>query len=620
MIDHVVYNILAHLAGTARTPEEALAVLDVLPKNRAPSVLAAVLSRGFLEYEPALAIKHGHGLALLPHYPSYILFDTLEKALGAAGTLGDLLTIKLLRQLAGPESPGRQTWYQNRPNSFINQVIGNGHTSVFEWTLHVSRDEGIQLEWQRDIWDIAAKAGYTEIINWAIAHDHVKNLDCAAALISTRFGDTSVRDWWIAQQPNQEAVMTVLNYSYVIVEVTRNGVADASDWWWAYTGSKLPEPTTFALVVNAALTGLSLAVVECWWARFLEHRTPEHRFGGLFEVGDFKSVSILDWYWRLYHENPDCFALNDYPHGLSFVLQWETTFPVLQWAVAKCAELGDGQKLMVADGVINWCFSDGCVDLLDTFIRSKDAFIIDWPQDILSKAIMHGQLKVLEWWERNQGSLPPQDLYCGQQLCEAASRDASNVIEWWYAQYPVSKSRWQEVCIAAIRSDALRVQLWLLDHHDLFVAESDENHREFAEECIERLDAITPFTLEFYAAIGLDLDLATVFPIPSMTMLFWYCCHANVIFTSLLPLQPEVVYALLNASSKTMLEWWLQEHIATGHRLVLPTADDMDDLCDSDEELYWWVCDVVVTRKLPVFVESDDGNVQYTLPPPPPSE
>ncbi|KAI9218275.1 hypothetical protein BC828DRAFT_389094, partial [Blastocladiella britannica] len=61
MIGHIAYLVLARAAGATRTPEEAIAILNVLSEYRAPAVLDAALSRGFNEISPALAVKHGHG-------------------------------------------------------------------------------------------------------------------------------------------------------------------------------------------------------------------------------------------------------------------------------------------------------------------------------------------------------------------------------------------------------------------------------------------------------------------------------------------------------------------------------------------------------------------------------
>ncbi|KAI9222431.1 hypothetical protein BC828DRAFT_420669 [Blastocladiella britannica] len=143
MIDHVLNVILAHAVGATFSPEEALVVLNVLPANRAPSVLAAALSRGFKEFDPTLAIKHGFALALLPHYPAHILFEHLNKTLVAAGILGDLPTVELLWKLAGPTTPGRIEWCNDF--GFLEELIKQGNLPVLEWFANAARTAGIPI-------------------------------------------------------------------------------------------------------------------------------------------------------------------------------------------------------------------------------------------------------------------------------------------------------------------------------------------------------------------------------------------------------------------------------------------------------------------------------------------
>ncbi|KAI9219051.1 hypothetical protein BC828DRAFT_399162 [Blastocladiella britannica] len=112
-------------------------------------------------------------------------------------------------------------------------------------------------------------------------------MKCEDALISSWKGDFSVIKWWILQQPDKAAAMAALNDEAVLANATKEGATKALDWWWAYTGSRLPDPASFKTIANAALLGHSVvAVVEWWWTRFLDHRTPEHTFGrGVPEVG-----------------------------------------------------------------------------------------------------------------------------------------------------------------------------------------------------------------------------------------------------------------------------------------------------------------------------------------------
>ncbi|KAI9222442.1 hypothetical protein BC828DRAFT_404007 [Blastocladiella britannica] len=145
IIDHVAYLVLERAAGATLTPDDALAVLNVLPATRAPSVLLAVLSRGFKELCPTLAIEHGHDLAVLPNYPSYILFDGRAETLVAAATHGDLPTVQLLWKLTGPTTPGRHVWLAN--DGFISAEMEHGHTSTLEWLAKTAPTAVDALEW-----------------------------------------------------------------------------------------------------------------------------------------------------------------------------------------------------------------------------------------------------------------------------------------------------------------------------------------------------------------------------------------------------------------------------------------------------------------------------------------
>ncbi|KAI9216545.1 hypothetical protein BC828DRAFT_409355 [Blastocladiella britannica] len=150
-------------------------------------------------------------------------------------TGGDLPTIELLWKLAGPTSPGRATWFEGYSNSFINCAIKNGHTLVLDWISHAAHTLRVPIDWAGRAWDDAATAGRLEVIHWGIAQGHVKQLECSAALISARGGDTSIIEWWITTQPDQEAVMAALNDGDALVDATDKGSVAGLDWWWAYT-------------------------------------------------------------------------------------------------------------------------------------------------------------------------------------------------------------------------------------------------------------------------------------------------------------------------------------------------------------------------------------------------
>ncbi|KAI9217286.1 hypothetical protein BC828DRAFT_391552 [Blastocladiella britannica] len=427
--------------------------------------------------------------------------------------------------------------------------------------------------------------------------------------------------------------MTALGDANMLVELTREGAIGALDWWWAYTGSQLPNLTMFAKIADAAVVSSSLLVVEWWWTRFLEHRTPEHKFGMprmAKELCFFNHVGILDWYGQRYKESRDQ-ELSYFPRplsgdsnelGVDFVLKSPPSLPIMQWAVEKCAEM-DGQKLTLMPGFTSACASNGRVDLLDYALSSAEYLVMDWHDDLVAQAVESGQIEMLEWWDRNRGALPPQDLNCSSYLSRATLSDAVDVLAWWHAhRFPASKADWQQVCIEAIKNDASYVQLWLLDRLDLFAPDTNEELIVFTNACMSVLLWAKPFTYDFVRTAFPDLDMSVWIPVADhayscLTTLYFWCGFCNITVTSLLPLKPTILDTLLKARSVAMIEWWLQLHLAAGHPFVLPTARKLNEIYRRCKISHQWVYDVTVVRKLPVFVESEVGVVPYTSPPPP---
>ncbi|KAI9216895.1 hypothetical protein BC828DRAFT_433069 [Blastocladiella britannica] len=209
-IDDVLYIVLAHAAGTVLSPEEALLVLNVLPRHS--SVLAAALSSGFKGFSPALVIKHGRGLDLLPHHPSHVLFDGIYNVQAAAAVRSDIPTIELLWQLAGPSSPARTTWFEESPASFVRHAIKSGKLPALEWVAKAAQSLQVPVNWSSLPWVNSVKAGHTGVANWAIARGYLLKelVECPAALLSTRGGNSSAIEWWIAQQPSKEVALSLL--------------------------------------------------------------------------------------------------------------------------------------------------------------------------------------------------------------------------------------------------------------------------------------------------------------------------------------------------------------------------------------------------------------------------
>ncbi|KAI9222527.1 hypothetical protein BC828DRAFT_413947 [Blastocladiella britannica] len=222
------------------------------PTERPRSLMR--FSRGFKERTPALAVKHGHK-HILPDYPAHVLFDELYMALSAAGTGGDIPAIELLWQLAGPTSPGRLAWAEEI--GLISEAMIHGHIPVLDWIADAVSATGIPINWKSQSMGSASVAGRTDAIHWAIVHKRIRNLPYWAAMLSTRENDVSVMDWWIAKQPDNDMAIWEMGSTMTLSAATSAGAVRALDWWWAYTGPQtLPDPQSFADIVDAALISI----------------------------------------------------------------------------------------------------------------------------------------------------------------------------------------------------------------------------------------------------------------------------------------------------------------------------------------------------------------------------
>ncbi|KAI9217108.1 hypothetical protein BC828DRAFT_391982, partial [Blastocladiella britannica] len=165
-------------------------------------------------------------------------------------------------------------------------------------------------------------------------------------------------------------------------------------------------------------------------------------------------------------------------HGLIFNIGDSTTLPILKWIVEKNTVL-NGQTLGLPTGFICTSIHAGKVEMLNWLLCSTGVLVVEWSPFIVSLAIEYNQLAVLEWFEQNQNVLPPQNLDTSSwRLSCAALLDAVDVLAWWHSRYPDFKFDWWQLCESAIEGNSHKVQLWLLDHLNLFAPESDEERHD----------------------------------------------------------------------------------------------------------------------------------------------
>ncbi|KAI9222445.1 hypothetical protein BC828DRAFT_378420 [Blastocladiella britannica] len=623
MLDHVADIALAHAAGASRSPEDAITVANVLSRARAPSVLAAVLSRGFLEHTPSNATQHGHALDLLPHYPAYIFFDGLSATLIAAATLGSLPVLDLLWRLAGPTTLGRAIWFEK--DGLIDHACTSGQVPVLDWILSVAR---VPIAWSPRMWQGAANAGRTQVLHWALDRGLVKDLDLATAIVSAVHGDVSVVERWVALQPSLDAAVASLKAADTVPLIVS---PQALDWWWALTGSKeLPEPVPFFNIVHRALSCGSLAAVQWWWATFLDHRTPQHTFGSASIASSLHwagSPDVAAWLWDHSHElgtaydrELKAFAFDadwhDVPLRTIFTRYSLMSLPYLQWAAAKCAALG--QRLVLSKWWMDSCVAGGHVELLEYILFSPPSGLeVTWSTELVVNAVQYGRTRVLEWWDANRDALPEQNLDNTSRMAWvvqlASDSDAAAVLEWWCARYPVPDVVWQDIYAQAIYWNARRAQAWMRDRFwgspalpfDPRVMDGGQH---------------APFTLDFIAAMASHIPDR---PIPgsfsvaecrSLTVLFWTTRRSGTSLASLLPLNPSTWLSLMERSELTLLEWWVRAHLAADRQLAMPAQTEIDAVSRRNSDLDPWLADLTGTRQIPVFLESGDGQGKCMVP------
>ncbi|KAI9215755.1 hypothetical protein BC828DRAFT_47401, partial [Blastocladiella britannica] len=305
MIDHVARQILELAAGAARSPEDALHVLNVLPQHDDPTMCAAVLSRGFPKFSPALAVKHRH-THLLPRYPQYILFHTLQETLAATGERGDLPALKALWAVAGPATVGRVVWLAMDTFGLTYFLLSNGHIEAFEWLLGAAEAANIRLP-NSSAMESSAE-DQPDVLCWLIEHDLISIRESWRAFSSATNGNVTHLENWIASQPDRASAIASYTFKYECQEFLQKAQVKALDWWWTHlaNSSELPEQTEFHTIIGKVLCRGDISALDWWWDRFLECRTPVLQFiseMALLESHWDMSIESAKWLWHHSHSS-----------------------------------------------------------------------------------------------------------------------------------------------------------------------------------------------------------------------------------------------------------------------------------------------------------------------------
>ncbi|KAI9220169.1 hypothetical protein BC828DRAFT_384141 [Blastocladiella britannica] len=616
MINDVANIILAHAAGAARSPQAAIEILNVLPQHE--PVLTAVLSRGFQEFSPALAVKHGHA-HLLPCYPRHILLADLGDTLRAAGARGDLPALVKLWQIAGPTTLGRIIWLNADDNSLVGTLIVHARLDALDWFVGAAALAGLCIQWSQyyRAWPSAATSGHTNVIEWGLKHGYLETMTRELALIFATNGSTAPLERWLAAQPGKTQAIAALKRDYQYPEFLKNTTAAALDWWWIHIAKSrwLPKPSDLNEIVKWLFYDQKdIATIEWWWARFLEHRTPEHTFGSddlIAKCSCYFTPEAADWLWQHSHSSGTHWD-STLQSALPFAPAWhdlklaenygsrDISASTLQWWVEKSALTG--QRLFIGPRFIWACVCRGRLVVLDSILRaSLDTVVqVDWGQELVHCAILQRHLHVLQWWDAHRDQLPDQDLSkCPLYLGQVAEHDATGILEWWHARYPLAAKDddWMHVLNGAIEYNARTMQAWLRSHPDLVCGSVY-----FMDE-----PCLTPFTLDFMAEFESHMETPERFS--NMVAATWQCYRSGVAVDSRLPLSPYEWVDVIRTFNQVTWEWWLQAHVAAGHTIVFPCDESIDpDAYVLGGNALIWLVDVIVTRKIPLLVESEEDR------------
>ncbi|KAI9221864.1 hypothetical protein BC828DRAFT_397153 [Blastocladiella britannica] len=608
MIDHVAHIILAHAASATCTPEQVIAVLNVLPQQQDDSVLPAVLSRGFGEFRPAATARRGH-VQLLPHYPSHVLANNLSDTLATAARVGALPVLVKLWEIAGPTSLGRSVWFRHGYGGYLDMAVSHGHVHILEWLID---DICVPLKWDFVYFITAIRQGHLDVIRWALARGYLANTSLSFAARFAVKGDLSLLEEYAVLHPN----LAAMESEQLLRELSGWGHANALEWWWETMANRceLPEPAAFAKITYSAIANGYFKEVQWWWDRFLEFRTPAHKFGPLTDdtshLLSVSRVEVAEWLWQHSHESGthwdstlDAFSFSpDWKEIMSVNNTLSRTFlpsaPYLQWMVDKCFVIG--KKLRLEPEFVPELVRHGHVDHLNVILGSVDKISFEWGERLICTAIGAAQFNVVKWWEANRDALPQQTMILVSCAAGMAKDDNLELVEWCHTNMRHNRLGWQWVCMSAIQHNSRKIQSWLRSRVGLF-CEKGKSTIDF--KVIWPTNGFKPaaFTLDFVSAIASNIGtqkLAQMRLNVAAPGTYWQCLHSGVDLKAMLLLTAKKWIKIFECRNEVTYEWWLQAHLAAGCPLVF-LKEHTDKLARGS-----WLYDVAVTRKIPIMVQT----------------
>ncbi|KAI9220183.1 hypothetical protein BC828DRAFT_406043 [Blastocladiella britannica] len=649
MIRDVANHVFAYAAANAPDRDAALAILHVLP-GAGYGVTDAVLSLGFPEFLPALAVKHGHA-HLVSRYPRSLLTDCFSDVFGAAAARSDFTTLNWLYLHFGPTSLCHAEW---SPSLLLTRVTAGGRNDVLDWYHALS---GVPKLRHSDIELMAysiVTGEHMSVLAWLNEHQ-CRFLNINIITEACQYGKLAVLQW-VWSQPTAPSIADPADLYHAQERALRcatdEGHVSVLEWMDQHFGPGMVDSMQsqdIESLIDGAFGSGHAAAVEWWWNRWQRH--PNH----------------LDYHLRPEDEVAMDDTKNDGSDGdedPGQLVEFGTlgglveaapnmTRDIIEWVVAKL-EHGD---LLYTD-------EDG--DLIEPELKQllpsefeglepldflqwwwTTCKANDWPFHVASTFAAHtvrdNRTDVLEWaWDhvRSEAGFQSNELF----YAAFDQRDDTCTLEWLWSKgskltWPTLSEHWKlgtsRHLIGGPLSKSVLIGLdWWYTHPGISVTE--------LEDLARRAVPFTPFELwcrtklvELPSGFS-PLPLAailnahssplrtvmlthTYFPQPdpnfdrlisvdTVAATEWMRLASGITPQTVLELAPR---AILGKHDAPVVMWWAKKLLDAGKRVVLPYP--ASQVANASRQLLKWQ---LVEAGVPVYVPAEDdvGGVDFLFP------
>ncbi|KAI9217771.1 hypothetical protein BC828DRAFT_390312, partial [Blastocladiella britannica] len=437
----IAARVLVYAASQSTSLIQGTQLLRVLPAAEQPDTRKAILARGFVD--PALAIALGHA-NLLAEFQKWRLLDARHDIVPALANSGDVAALSaFVTHHCVAIEHGPMAIDALDINTIVNAVLESGHVLVLEWFVAFATERKEKLDWYQGTWIAAAAGGHISVLSWALAQKYLDinefTLETEAAAKAVQVG---VLEWIHDQKQIQVLSYSAAESGDIAFAASKSKETRALEWWWTNVASTfsspLPSPFIMRGIVDEALSRGKLEAVRWWWAKFLAHRTPEHRFGSSDAAPcalASGSLPLLEWLWSTTALRPDATDLFiDWTARLSIAMpeeKFSASLPLIHWWIK--TQLPPGEHLTWTPAHAVECVQSGAVDVLDWVLTSLEPTSdVTWGKSIAATALQYGHLPVLEWLGKHYNDLPqqrhPEQGFFAPGLSDW---DGTGAVDWW---------------------------------------------------------------------------------------------------------------------------------------------------------------------------------------------